>query len=67
MFLQEKALLVHQCGTPMDEITDKNEKPENRWSRGQRGALTVIEPVPKAVEPILNQIFRCSEVEPRID
>lgn len=29
--------------------------------------LTVVEPIPEAVEPILNQVFRGSEVEPRID
>jgi hypothetical protein len=28
---------------------------------------TVIEPVPKAIEAILYQVFRRSEVEPRID
>lgn len=34
----------------------------NQWS-----IRTVIEPVPKIVEAIINQIFRCSEVEPGID
>lgn len=29
--------------------------------------LTVIEPIPKAVEAVLNQIFRCSEVKPWIN
>jgi hypothetical protein len=28
---------------------------------------TVIEPVPEAIEAILYQVFRRSEVEPRID
>lgn len=28
---------------------------------------TVVEPVPKAIEAILNQVFRRSEVEPGID
>lgn len=28
---------------------------------------TVVEPVPEAVEAILYQVFRRSEVEPRID
>jgi hypothetical protein len=32
-----------------------------------RWGLTVVEPIPEAVEPILNQVFRGSEVEPRID
>lgn len=31
------------------------------------GGLTIIEPVPKAVEPILYKIFRRSKVEPGID
>ena len=31
------------------------------------GVRTVVEPVPEAVEAILNQVFRCSKVEPRID
>jgi hypothetical protein len=29
--------------------------------------LTIIKPVPKAVEPIGDQIFRCSEIEPGVD
>jgi len=31
------------------------------------GGLTVVKPVPEAVEPILYQIFRRSKVEPRVD
>lgn len=29
--------------------------------------LTVIEPIPEAMEAILNQVFCCPEVKPRID
>lgn len=32
-----------------------------------RRVRTVIEPIPKAVETILHQVFRCSKVEPGID
>lgn len=28
---------------------------------------TVVEPIPKAIEAVLDKIFRCPEVEPRID
>ena len=29
--------------------------------------LTVVEPVPEAIEAMLDQVFRCSKVEPWID
>lgn len=32
-----------------------------------RGLLTVVEPVPEAVEAILDEVFGGSEVEPRVD
>jgi len=33
----------------------------------ERIALTVIKPIPEAVEAILNQVFCGSKIEPRID
>jgi hypothetical protein len=35
--------------------------------RCARGALTVVEPVPEAVESVLDEVFCGAEVEPRID
>ena len=32
-----------------------------------RAKLTVVEPVPEAVEAVLDQVFGSAEVEPRID
>ena len=37
------------------------------WDFQGSVGLTIIEPVPEAVEPILYKIFRRSKVEPRID
>lgn len=34
---------------------------------GRATALTVIEPVPKVVEPVLNKVFRSAKVEPWVD
>lgn len=31
------------------------------------GPLTVIKPIPEGVKPMLNQIFCCAKIEPRID
>ena len=33
----------------------------------RNAALTVIEPIPKVVEPVLNEVFGGTEVKPRID
>ena len=38
-----------------------------RHSRNFIGMLTVVEPIPEAVEAILHKIFRCSEVKPWIN
>ena len=37
------------------------------WDVQGSVGLTIIEPVPEAVEPILYKIFRRSKIEPRID
>ena len=38
-----------------------------RRSRHIIGVLTVVEPIPEAVEPILHKVFRRSKVKPWID
>jgi hypothetical protein len=32
-----------------------------------RGRLTIVEPVPETVKPMLDQVLRRSEIEPRIN
>ena len=38
-----------------------------RRSMHIEGVLTVVEPIPEAVEAILHEVFGCSKVKPRID
>jgi hypothetical protein len=37
------------------------------YAIGRDGSRTVVKPIPKVVEAILNQILCRSEVEPRVD
>jgi hypothetical protein len=37
------------------------------YAIGRNGSRTVVKPIPKGVESILNQILCRSEVEPRVD
>jgi hypothetical protein len=36
---------------------------QGEWGRG----LTVIEPIPKAVKTMFDEILRCSKIEPWVD
>ena len=63
MFLNNKCVSYdphHVYVMPSVQVLEIVGAPRREW-------LTVIEPIPKAIEPILHQVLRCSEVEPRID
>lgn len=37
------------------------------WTSVVEAGLTIVEPIPETVEPVLYKIFCCSKVEPRVD
>lgn len=68
MFLERRNMLACRDSIRLFDHLQELQPPciEN-WTVQEIGGLTVIEPVPEAVEPILYKIFRRSKVEPGID
>lgn len=64
MFLYDKILVKHIC---MSWDAQLGCAPEIHVNTMRVERLTIVEPVPETVKPMLNKVFRSPEVEPRVN